>query len=92
MQTQKDTYAASCFEQHTCTQFFVAVGQQQHEKQRRREKNKTKTGLPQLFGIVLLNLCPLLRKFHILLYQLQARLCVLFNDVILVLVEGAQHK
>lgn len=59
-------------------------------KNRGGEK-KTKT-LPQLFGIVLLNLCPLLRKFHILLYQLQARLCVLFNDVILVLVEGAQHK
>lgn len=56
-----------------------------------RGEKKTKT-LPQLFGIVLLNLCPLLRKFHILLYQLQARLCVPFNDVILVLVEGAQHK
>lgn len=40
MQTQKDTYAASCFEQHTCTQFFVAVGQQQREKQRRREKKQ----------------------------------------------------
>lgn len=46
-------------------------------------------GLPQLFGIVLLNLCPLLHKFHILLHQLQARLCVLLNDVILVLEKGA---
>lgn len=46
-------------------------------------------GLPQLFGIVLLNLCPLLHKFHILLHQLQARLCVLLNDVVLVLEKGA---
>lgn len=40
MQTQKDTYAASCFEQHTCAQFFVAVGQQQHEKYRGGKKKK----------------------------------------------------
>lgn len=56
-------------------------------RQTTQENNdkKKKQGLPQLFGIVLLNLCPLLHKFHILLHQLQTRLCVLLNDVILVL-------
>lgn len=48
-------------------------------------------GLPQLFGVVLFNLCPLLHKLHILLHQFQARLCMLLNDVILVLERAARQ-
>lgn len=54
-------------------------------------KKKKKRGLPQLFGIVLLNLRPLLHKFHVLLHQLQARLCMLLNRVILVLEKAARE-
>lgn len=48
-------------------------------------KKRKIEGLPQLFGVVLLNLRPLFHKLYILFHQLQARLCVLLNDVILVL-------
>lgn len=54
-----------------------------------RENNERARGLPQLFGIILLDLSPLLHKLHIFLHQLQARLCMLLNDVILVLGKGA---
>lgn len=58
----------------------------------KRFKSNTNNGsLPQLFGVVLFNLCPLLHKLHILLHQLQARLCMLLNDVILVLVKAARQ-
>lgn len=53
--------------------------------------NTNNGGLPQLFGVVLFNLCPLLHKLHILLHQLQARLCMLLNDVILVLQKAARQ-
>lgn len=55
------------------------------------QQKKKKRGLPQLFGIVLLNLRPLLHKFHVLLHQLQARLCMLLNRVILVLEKAARE-
>lgn len=54
-----------------------------------RENNERARGLPQLFGIILLDLGPLLHKLHIFLHQLQAGLCMLLNDVILVLGKGA---
>lgn len=44
-----------------------------------------------MFGVVLFNLCPLLHKLHILLHQLQARLCMLLNDVILVLEKATRQ-
>lgn len=48
-------------------------------------RNHEEWGLPQLLGIVLLYLRPLLHKLHILLYQFQPGLRVLVDDVILVL-------
>lgn len=46
---------------------------------------------PELFGVALLNLRPLLYKFDVELQQVDARLCVLFDVVVLVLRGGTEQ-
>lgn len=40
---------------------------------------------PELLGVVLLNVCALLHKLDVTVHQVQARLSVLVDDIILVL-------
>lgn len=47
-------------------------------------------GRPELLGVVLFYLCPLLHKLYVTLQQVEARLCVLVDVIILVLREE-QH-
>lgn len=74
--------------EQAATARILESGQQRKNIKKYNTKNG---GLPQLFGVVLFNLCPLLHKLHILLHQLQARLCMLLNDVILVLEKAARQ-
>lgn len=57
----------------------------------RSKEAQSKENTPELLGVVLLNLCPLLYKFDVELQQVDARLCVLFDLVVLVL-WGEQNR
>lgn len=55
-----------------------------------RLRNKLTSCRPELLGVVLFYLCPLLHKLYVTLQQVEARLCVLVDVIILVLREE-QH-
>lgn len=61
------------------------VGFNVHNARHCNKEAQSKENTPELFGVALLNLCPLLYKFDVELQQVNARLCVLFDLVVLVL-------
>lgn len=56
-----------------------------------RNQSRSHRGTPELLGVVLLDLCPLLHKLYVTLHQVEARLRVFLDDVILVL-KQEQHR
>lgn len=67
------------------------VGFNVHNAGHRSKEAHSKENTPELLGVVLLNLRPLLYKFDVELQQVDARLCVLFDLVVLVL-WGEQNR